>query len=103
MPLKREAIHPGFGFLSENSKFVEMCEKCNITFIGPSAEVISRMGNKSAARDTMRRAGVSVVPGTKEPVYHAEEALEIAKKSDFSDDQSFLGRAARDAHLLVRN
>ena len=45
---KAEAIHPGFGFLSENSKFVEMCEKCNITFIGPSAEVISRMGNKSA-------------------------------------------------------
>ncbi len=80
---KAEAIHPGFGFLSENSKFVEMCEKCNITFIGPSAEVISRMGNKSAARDTMRRAGVSVVPGTKEPVYHAEEALEIAKKIGF--------------------
>lgn len=80
---KAEAIHPGFGFLSENSKFVEMCEKCNITFIGPSAEVISRMGNKSAARDTMRRAGVSVVPGTKEPVYRAEEALEIAKKIGF--------------------
>lgn len=80
---KAEAIHPGFGFLSENSKFVEMCEKCNITFIWPSAEVISRMGNKSAARDTMRRAGVSVVPGTKEPVYHAEEALEIAKKIGF--------------------
>lgn len=80
---KAEAIHPGFGFLSENSKFVEMCEKCNITFIGPSAEVISRMGNKSAARDTMRCAGVSVVPGTKEPVYHAEEALEIAKQIGF--------------------
>lgn len=80
---KAEAIHPGFGFLSENSKFVEMCEKCNITFIGPSAEVISRMGNKSAARDTMRRAGVSVVPGTKEPVYHAEGALEIAREIGF--------------------
>ena len=47
---KAEAIHPGFGFLSENSRFVEMCEKCNVAFIGPSAEVISRMGNKSEAK-----------------------------------------------------
>ena len=53
---KAEAIHPGFGFLSENSRFVEMCEKCNVAFIGPSAEVISRMGNKSEAKNTMRRA-----------------------------------------------
>ena len=50
---KAEAIHPGFGFLSENSRFVEMCEKCNVTFIGPSAAVIDRMGNKSEARKTM--------------------------------------------------
>ena len=49
---KAEAIHPGFGFLSENSRFVEMCEKCNVAFIGPSAEVISRMGNKSEAKNT---------------------------------------------------
>ena len=78
-----EAIHPGFGFLSENSRFVEMCEKCNVTFIGPSAAVIDRMGNKSEARKTMMEAGVPVVPGTKEPVYTAEEALEAAKEIGF--------------------
>ena len=50
---KADAIHPGFGFLSENSKFADMCRKCGITFIGPSAEVIERMGNKSEARNTM--------------------------------------------------
>lgn len=75
---KADAIHPGFGFLSENSRFVDMCEKCNITFIGPSAEVISKMGNKSEARSTMMKAGVPVVPGTKEPVYSVEEAVNIA-------------------------
>ena len=61
---KAEAIHPGFGFLSENSKFVRMCEKCNVVFIGPSADVIDKMGNKSQARKTMQEAGVPVVPGT---------------------------------------
>ena len=80
---KAEAIHPGFGFLSENSKFVEMCEKCNVAFIGPSAEVIHKMGNKSEARKTMMEAGVPVVPGTKEPVYKVEEALEAAKEIGF--------------------
>ena len=73
-----DAIHPGFGFLSENSKFVRMCEKCNITFIGPSAEIIDRMGNKSAARKTMMDAGVPVVPGTKDAVYEAEAGQKIA-------------------------
>ena len=80
---KAEAIHPGFGFLSENSKFVRMCEKCNVVFIGPSADVIDKMGNKSQARKTMQEAGVPVVPGTKEPVYTAKEALEEAKKIGF--------------------
>lgn len=80
---KAEAIHPGFGFLSENSRFVEMCEKCHVAFIGPSAEVIHRMGNKSEARKTMMEAGVPVVPGTKEPVYTVEEALLEAKKIGF--------------------
>lgn len=80
---KAEAIHPGFGFLSENSKFVEMCEKCNVTFIGPSAAVINKMGNKSEARRTMMEAGVPVVPGTKEPVYSVEEALTEAEKIGF--------------------
>ncbi len=78
-----EAIHPGFGFLSENSRFVDMCNKCNIAFIGPSAEVIQKMGNKSEARRTMMEAGVPVVPGTKEPVYEAEKAIEIAKEIGF--------------------
>lgn len=75
---KAEAIHPGFGFLSENSKFVEMCQKCNIVFIGPSADVINRMGNKSEARSTMMKAGVPVVPGTKEPVYDVAKGQELA-------------------------
>lgn len=73
-----DAIHPGFGFLSENSKFAALCKKCNITFIGPSAEVIDKMGNKSEARKTMMDAGVPVVPGTKEPVYTAEDGKKIA-------------------------
>jgi acetyl-CoA carboxylase biotin carboxylase subunit len=67
-----DAIHPGFGFLSENSEFVRKCEENGITFIGPDADVIDRMGNKSHARKTMMDAGVPVVPGTKEPVYDAE-------------------------------
>ena len=64
MAVGADAIHPGFGFLSENSKFVRMCEKCNISFIGPSAEIIDKMGDKSSARKTMMEAGVPVVPGT---------------------------------------
>ena len=78
-----DAVHPGFGFLSENSRFAELCEKCSIAFIGPSAEIISRMGNKSEARKTMIEAGVPVVPGSKEPVYTAEAALEMAKAIGF--------------------
>lgn len=80
---KAEAIHPGFGFLSENSKFVKMCEKCNIVFIGPSAEIIDKMGNKSAARATMIEAHVPVVPGTKEPVFSADTALPVAVEIGF--------------------
>ena len=78
-----QAIHPGFGFLSENSRFVEMCEKCHVAFIGPCAEVISRMGNKSEAKNTMRKAGVPVIAGTKEPVYTVQEAKEAAEKIGF--------------------
>lgn len=74
-----DAIHPGFGFLSENSEFVRKCEENGITFIGPKADVIDKMGNKSHARKTMMEAGVPVVPGTKEPVYEAEEAKELAR------------------------
>lgn len=73
-----DAIHPGFGFLSENARFAEMCRQCHITFIGPSPELIHKMGNKSEARKTMMNAGVPVVPGTKEPVYTAAEAKAAA-------------------------
>lgn len=78
-----DAIHPGFGFLSENTRFVKMCEECNITFIGPSSSLIHAMGNKSQARTTMVQAGVPVVPGTKDPVYDAQSALRIAESIGF--------------------
>lgn len=78
--MKADAIHPGFGFLSENSKFVEMCEKCNITFIGPGSKVIARMGNKSEARKTMMEAGVPITPGSKEPVFDAETGRKMAEE-----------------------
>ena len=81
--LNADAIHPGFGFLSENAKFAKLCAECNIAFIGPSAEIINRMGNKSEARRTMIEAGVPVVPGSKEPVHQADEALEMAKTIGF--------------------
>lgn len=78
--MKADAIHPGFGFLSENARFAELCEKCNITFIGPSADIINKMGNKSEARKTMMEAGVPVVPGGKEAVHEVEEARLVAEK-----------------------
>jgi len=73
-----DAIHPGFGFLSENEKFAELCEKCKITFIGPPSEVIRKMGNKTEARTTMMEAGVSVIPGWNESISSVEEAKTIA-------------------------
>jgi acetyl-CoA carboxylase biotin carboxylase subunit len=81
--MKADAIHPGFGFLSENARFAELCEKCNITFIGPSAGIINKMGNKSEARKTMMEAGVPVVPGGKEAVRHVDEAKSMAEKIGF--------------------
>lgn len=75
-----DAVHPGFGFLSENSAFVRKCEEYGLTFIGPAADVIDQMGNKSQARATMMEAGVPVVPGTKEPVYEAEIGAALAEK-----------------------
>ena len=74
-----DAIHPGFGFLSENAEFVRLCEKHGLTFIGPSAEVTDSMGNKSHARKMME-AGVPVVPGTKEPVYDAQTGEKLAEE-----------------------
>ncbi len=81
--MKADAIHPGFGFLSENTRFAELCEKCNIAFIGPSAAVIGKMGNKSEARKTMMEAGVPVIPGGKEAVRRVEEAKTMAEKIGF--------------------
>lgn len=75
-----DAIHPGFGFLSENSKFAELCAQCNITFIGPSAEIMRKMGHKSQARNTMISAGVPVIPGSTEAIYDAKTGAEIAAK-----------------------
>ena len=75
-----DAVHPGFGFLSENSRFARLCEQCNIVYIGPPSDVISRLGNKSEARNTMIKAGVPVIPGSKEAVYDVKEGAKIAKK-----------------------
>lgn len=77
---KAEAIHPGFGFLSENSTFAAMCEECNIKFIGPDASVIDAMGNKSNAREMMIKAGVPVIPGSDGIVEDIEQAYEIADR-----------------------
>ena len=73
-----DAIHPGFGFLSENSKFAALCEQCHITFIGPDAEIIQKMGHKSQARNTMIAAGIPVIPGSTEPIYDADTGARIA-------------------------
>ena len=75
-----DAIHPGFGFLSENAHFADICEECGITFIGPSPDNIRDMGDKSRAREMMKKAGVPVTPGSDGIVKTQEEAMVIAKK-----------------------
>ena len=75
-----DAIHPGYGFLSENAHFAEICQSCQITFIGPSPQAIRSMGDKMAARETARKAGVPIIPGTVEAVKDKDDALKIAKK-----------------------
>lgn len=75
---KAEAIHPGFGFLSENARFASLCEKCNIAFIGPSSEIIQKMGNKSEARNSMIAANVPVIPGSDQTFTDAYKAKELA-------------------------
>ena len=74
-----DAIHPGFGFLSENPKFAKMCEECNIKFIGPNSDIISLMGDKSQARKIMKKANIPVVPGYEGKIDSYEEAYKIAK------------------------
>ncbi len=78
-----DAIHPGYGFLSENPKFVRACEKAGITFIGPPASAMDAMGEKTMARRNMIKAGVPVVPGTDKPFENFEEAKAFALKIDF--------------------
>ncbi len=73
-----DAIHPGYGFLSENAEFADMCESVNLAFIGPSSDVISKMGDKAEAKKSMVAAGVPVVPGNKGVLTSEEEALRIA-------------------------
>jgi len=73
-----DAIHPGYGFLAENADFAEICSACGLTFIGPSADVIRQMGDKSLARHIMRDAGVPVIPGSDGPVTDPSDALKIA-------------------------
>lgn len=77
------AIHPGFGFLSENANFARMCEKCGIEFIGPNPKSIDMLGDKAAAKATMKNAGVPVIPGSDGAVKTIEEAKKIAKEIGF--------------------
>lgn len=75
-----DAIHPGYGFLAENPHFAEICESCGIRFIGPSAENIRLMGDKIKAKETMRKAGLPLIPGSKAGIKSKQEALDLAKK-----------------------
>jgi len=74
-----DAIHPGYGFLAENADFAEICESCNITFIGPSPDAITRMGDKSVAKETMKLAGVPIIPGSDGIVDDVDEAVMLGR------------------------
>ncbi|MFC2074661.1 acetyl-CoA carboxylase biotin carboxylase subunit [Bdellovibrionota bacterium] len=78
-----DAIHPGYGFLSENETFADICQKCGITFIGPSLENMRRMGNKIHAKEIMRNGGVPCLPGSRTPLNSIEEAKNIAKQIEY--------------------
>ncbi|MGG3470923.1 acetyl-CoA carboxylase biotin carboxylase subunit [Neobacillus pocheonensis] len=78
-----DAIHPGYGFLAENADFAELCRECNITFVGPSPEAITKMGTKDIARETMREANVPIVPGSTGIINDIDEALELVKKIEY--------------------
>ncbi|MGB2868149.1 MAG: acetyl-CoA carboxylase biotin carboxylase subunit [Bacteroidota bacterium] len=78
-----DAIHPGYGFLAENANFAEICASSGITFIGPSADAISRMGDKALAKDTMRKAGVPVIPGSDGVISDVKEAKKVAGEIGF--------------------
>ncbi|MFJ7828745.1 acetyl-CoA carboxylase biotin carboxylase subunit [Peribacillus sp. NPDC097284] len=78
-----DAIHPGYGFLAENANFAELCRECNIIFIGPSPEAINKMGTKDVARETMRKAGVPIVPGSKGIIKDTDEGVALAKEMGY--------------------
>lgn len=75
-----DGIHPGYGFLAENADFAEICEKCNVTFIGPSPEAIRKMGDKAVAKQTMKDAGVPVIPGSDGLIEDLDDAIRIARE-----------------------
>jgi acetyl-CoA carboxylase, biotin carboxylase subunit len=78
-----DAIHPGYGFLAENADFAEICAECNIIFVGPSPEAINKMGTKDVARETMKQAGVPIVPGSNGIIKDIDDALAIASEITF--------------------
>jgi len=75
-----DGIHPGYGFLSQNAHFAEICDSCNITFIGPSAQSIRLMGDKIAAKDLMRKSGIPIIPGSMAAVKDKDDALKTARR-----------------------
>jgi acetyl-CoA carboxylase, biotin carboxylase subunit len=75
-----DAIHPGYGFLAENADFAELCRECNIKFVGPTPEAITKMGTKDIARETMREAGVPIVPGSTGIIENIDEAIDLSNK-----------------------
>ncbi len=97
-----DAIHPGYGFLAENAHFAEICENCNIKFIGPNPAAIRSMADKAVARETARKAGVPVVPGSEGPVETEAECLRVAKKLGYPLIIKAVagggGRGMREAH-----
>ncbi|MCG2712712.1 MAG: acetyl-CoA carboxylase biotin carboxylase subunit [Candidatus Omnitrophica bacterium] len=101
-----EAIHPGYGFLSENAHFAEICESCHITFIGPTPENIRLLGDKMAAKDTMKKAGVPIIPGSGTIINNKNEAIRIANKLKYpviiKASSGGGGKGMRVAHNDVR-
>lgn len=101
-----DAIHPGYGFLSENAHFADVCQSCHIAFIGPSPRIIRLMGDKIKAKEIMKKAGVPVIPGSESPVKDKDEALAVAEKIGYPVIVKAAGggggRGMRIAHNPVR-